>query len=172
MNKTLKGKVTRLENNVLQKQELGTTKICTCGFPEPEQTLLEQARKLSEMNLSYDDATAQQLTIIEKAGKTLNFRIFDLFTMYLEGLLCQGDPIAKVVLHERFLWFIQQLREELRQQLEVSEIERNTPEDCEVDVVDEYFRKSPDVFTEKSYAELSTEITLQCMKAGREPESE
>ena len=109
--------------------------------------------------------------IMFKAAKILNFRVFDLFTQYLEDW-CHDDPIARIVLHERLLWFVQQLREELRQQLKASEIERNTPEDSEVDAVDQYFRKCPEVFTPESYDKLSMEITLQCIEAGRKPKNE
>jgi len=161
--KSINRKLNNLENNVLQKPEVGSTKICSCAFPEPEQVLLEKARQLVEMQIPYEEATEQQKTIIAKAGKALNFRVFDLFTMYLETW-CHDDPIARITLHERFLWFIQQLREEIHQQLEVSEIERNTPEDSEVDMVDQYFRKAPAVFTEESYDKLSTEITLELLK--------
>lgn len=169
MNKTLKGKITKLENNVLQKPQVGTTKICTCAFPEPEQVLLEQARKQSEMQIPYDEATEQQKTILVEAARILNFRVFDLFTSYLDGW-CRGDPVARITLHERLLWFVQELRKELDQQLEVSEIERNTPEDCEVDKVDEYFRKAPDVFTPESYDKLSTSIFMDIWKKKQERE--
>jgi len=162
--KAVNRKLNNLENHVLKIPKIGTTQICTCGFPEPEQVLLERARQLATLELPYEETTEQQRAILEKAGRTLNFRIFDLFTSYLEGLLCRGDEIARIVLHERFLWFIQELRKEITQQLEVSEIERNTPKDCEVDRVDEYFRKAPKLFTEKSYDELSTGMFLELMK--------
>jgi len=169
VNRSLKGKVNKLENNVLQKPIVGTTKICTCAFPEPEQVLLEKARKQAEMQLSYEDATEQQRTIMYEAARILNFRVFDFFTMYLEDW-CRGDPVARVVMHERLLWFVQELRKELTQQLEVSEIERNTPEDCEVDKVDEYFRKAPETFTPESYDKLSTEIFMDIWKKKKEKE--
>jgi len=162
---TLNKRLHELENNVLAKPEMGSTRFCTCDLPVAEQVLLEKARKFAVMNIPFEETTEAQKTIISKAGQLLTFRITDLFTGYMEGLLCKGDKIARIILHERFLWFIRELREEIRQNLEVSELEKNTPEDSEVDVVDQYFRKAPEVFTEESYEKLSTEIMLELIKA-------
>jgi len=162
---TLNKRLHELENNILAKPEMGSTRFCTCDLPEAEQVLLEKARRFALMEIPFEEATEAQKTILYKASEIMNFRIFDLFTAYLEGLLCKNDKIARIVLHERFLWFIRELREEIRQNLEVSELEKNTPEDSEVDVVDQYFRKAPEVFTEESYEKLSTEIMLELIKA-------
>jgi len=117
------------------------------------------------MKMPFEEATETQKTILSEAVKLLNFRIFDLFTGYLEALLCRDDPTATVLLHERFLWFITELKEEIRQNLEVSEIEKNTPEDSEVDAVDQYFRKSKPVFTPESYDKISTDLLSDMLKA-------
>ena len=124
---------------------------------------MEKARQIAVREIPYEETTSQQRAIMEEAGRILNFRIFDLFIMNLETV-CQGDKIARLVLHERLLWFVQELRKEIRQQLDVSEIERNTPEDCEVDKVDEYFRKAPIVFTPESYDKFTSELTLSWIK--------
>jgi hypothetical protein len=162
--KSINRKLNGLENNVLQDPIIGSTKFCTCGFPEPEQVLLERARQLAVMEIPYDETTEAQRAILEKAVGVFNFRVFDLFTTYLEGLLCRGDKIAIMTLHERFLWFITELRKEIHQQLEVTEIEKNTPEDCEVDRVDEYFRKAPELWTPESYDKISTGLFLDLLK--------
>jgi len=161
--KSINRKLNDIENNVLQNPIHGTTMICSCGFPEPEQVLLEKARQISEMGIPYADATDQQKAIIAKAGKILRFRVCDLFTMYLDTW-CQDDPIVRVVIHERFLWFITELRKEIQQQLEVSEIEKNASEEDEVDKVDEYFRKAPELYTPESYDKLTTDLMVDWMK--------
>jgi len=153
-----------LEDKVLGKPEVGSTRFCMCGLPEAEQVLLESARKYALMEIPFEEVSEAQKTVMSEASKLLHFRIFDLFTGYLEGLLCREDKIARIVLHERFLWFIRELIKEIQQQLDVSEIEKNTPEDCEVDRVDEYFRKAPELYTPDSYDKISTEITLGMMK--------
>jgi len=163
MNKSLKGKIGKLENNVLQKLKVGTTKICTCGWPTIEQVIVEKARWIAQMDNPYEEATEQQLRLLEEAGRIINFRIYDLFMMYLETW-CYNDSIARITLHERFLWFIQELVKEIHQQLEVSEIERNTPPDCEVDKVDEYFSKAPETFTPESYEKLQDDLLFDWMK--------
>jgi hypothetical protein len=132
--------------------------ICSCAWPEPEQTLLEQARQLSQMDIPFEETTEAQKAVINKAGEILRFRVFDIFTMYLEGF-CRGDVTAISTMHERFLWFIQEMRKEIAQNLEVTEIEKNTPPDCEVDRVDEYFRKAPKVFTEQSFFDVQEDLT-------------
>jgi len=161
-NKRLKA----LEDKVLMKPEVGTTRFSPTDLPEHEQLLLEQGRKIA-VNVPYGEATEAQKTVLSEAGKLLHWRIFDLFTTYMEGLLCQDDKIARIVLHERFLWFILELRKEMNQQLEVSEIEKNTPEDSEVDAVDQYFRKAPELYTPESYDKVSTELFLDLVKEAK-----
>jgi len=157
MSKSLKGKIGKLENNMLQKPIPGTTLINPWDWPEAEQRVIEQSFKQAELGLSWEDATAKQRAVALKAGEIINFRVFDMFLNYLE-VWCQDDSHARQRLHTRFLWFIQNLRKEIDQELEVAEIERNTPEDCEVDRVDEYYRKAPKLFTEESWHTLQEEI--------------
>jgi hypothetical protein len=109
------------------------------------------------LSLSYEETTPQQKLIIKKAGEILRFRVFDLFTSYLD-CLCH-DKHAKINMHERFLWFIQELIKETAQLHEVSEIEKNASPDSEVDEVDQYFRKAPKCFTEKSWYALQDDLS-------------
>jgi hypothetical protein len=109
--KSISRKINGLEDKVLKKPKIGSTKICSCAWPEPEQELLEQARQISELGLTFEETTPQQKLIIEKAGEILRFHVFDLFTMFLEGF-CRDDHGAIVNMHERFLWFIQELKKE------------------------------------------------------------
>ena len=153
-----------LEDKVLGKPEIGSTRFCTCDLPEPEQLLLENARKIAVMHIPYEEATEAQKTVLNEASKLMHFRIFDLFTSYLEGILCHDDKIARITLHERMLWFIGELAKDIQQQLDVSEIQRNTPEDCEVDRVDEYFRKAPELYTAESFDEIELELMRDMLK--------
>jgi len=153
-----------LEDKVLGKPEIGSTRFCTADLPEAEQILLENARKIAVAHIPYEEVTEAQKTILNEASKLLNFRIFDLFTSHLENLLCHGDKIARITLHERFLWFIGELAKDVQQQLDVSEIQRNTPEDCEVDRVDEYFQKAPELYTAESFDEIESELMRDMLK--------
>lgn len=146
------------DNHILEWPKRGTTQFCTYGLPEPEQILLEKARKLAVMEISFEDLTEEQEKILSSADKLLRFHIFDLFTGYMEGLMCRGDKIAIMTLHERFLWFITELRKEMQQQREVSEIEKTVADKDEVDKVDEYFRKAPPLFTQDSYDKVIDDV--------------
>jgi hypothetical protein len=157
--KNLNRKINDLENSVLQEQAVGSTKLCSCAWPIAEQELLEKARQISELGLTFEETTPQQRLILEKAGDILRFRVFDIFTIYLEGVFCRDDHGARINMHERFLWFIQELRKETAQLLEVSEIEKNASPNSEVDEVDEYFRKAPKLFTEKSWYAVQDDLT-------------
>ena len=119
------------------------------------------------MEIPYEKVTEDQKRILDSAEKLLRFHIFDLFTTYMEGLLCRGDKMAKVTLHERFLWFITELRKEMQQQREVSEIEKNATEETEVNKVDEYFRNAPPVFTEDSYDKIMSDMMGEFLKSER-----
>jgi len=162
---SLNRRVKTLEDNVLEGPKPGTTRFCHWDLPQNEQLLLEKARNIAMMEIPYEETTEQQRVVIDEAGKILNFRIFDLFTGYLDSLLSRDDRIAKVIVHERFLWFFRELAEEVRQNLEASEIEKNAPEDSDVDAVDQYFRSQRDVFTPESYDKISTEMLLDVMRA-------
>ena len=111
--KPLERKIRNLENNLLAKPEIGSTRFCPCGLPEAEQTLLERARQIAASKIPYEDKTSTQKVVLERALQLLQFRIFDLFTTFMEGLLCQEDKTARVTLHERFIWFIHELRKEI-----------------------------------------------------------
>jgi hypothetical protein len=161
--KSINRKINGLEDKVLQNPKLGSTKICTCAFPEPEQNLLEKARLFSLRGVPFEEATETEKMILEKAGYILRFCLFDLFTIFLE-CMCRDDQSARITVHERFVWFIQELRKELDQELEVSEIEKNTPPDCEVDRVDEYYRKAPKLFTEESWYAVQEDLTQRWVK--------
>ena len=110
------------------------------------------------------DYTSDYILIFDNNFKIMLRRFHDLITTLLESF-CRGDRIAIVTVHERWAWFSLELMKEIRQNLEVSELERNNP-DSEVDVVDQYFRNAPEVFTEKSYDEFTTNITLDMIKKG------
>lgn len=148
----------KLERNVLQNPERGSTKMNVSDLPEAEQVLLEAARKLASNGLSYEECTPEQHAILNTAHRIMQFRVYDLFTTYLETMLCHEDKIAIITLHQRFLWFTHELIKEIQQQLEVSEIEKQVSEEDEVDRVDEYFRKAPPVFTPESYDNLMAEL--------------
>jgi len=155
---SIRRKLNNLENNVLQPFPVGSTQFCAWALPEPEQALLEAARNLATSQIPYEETTVQQRTILDQADKRLRQRIFDLFTSYMTGLLCRGDKIAEMTVHERFLWFIRELAKEVDQELEVAEIEKKQKDDDPVDRVDEYYRKAPPVFTEESWYQLQDEL--------------
>jgi hypothetical protein len=67
--KSINRKLNAIEGKVLQKPKIGSTMICSCAWPEPEQTLLEQARQLSQMEIPFEEATEAQKAILEKAGE-------------------------------------------------------------------------------------------------------
>lgn len=149
---------------MLEKFEVGTTKFCVHGVPENEQRLFEAAMDIADRHDPANGFTANEQHILTLVNQRFWMRICDLFTSYLEGILCHDDTTARMVLHERVVWFLKELRKEIDQQLEVSEIERNTPEDSEVDEVDEYFRKAPELYTPESYDELQTSLFLDLLK--------
>jgi len=145
---------------------MGSTRFCTCGLPEPEQIVLEQARKIAISKIPYEESTEAQKHIMREAMHLLGFRFTDLMLQYLEDRYCQDDGIARITLHERFLWFFQEIRKELQQQLEVSEIERTNPPTEEHDTVDEYFRKAPECFTQGSYEKLQDDSIRDMVEKG------
>ena len=156
--KSINRKLNNLEGKVIQKPKIGSTMLCSCAWPEPEQTVVEQARLLSQMGIPFEELTEAQKAMLNKAGEIIRFRVFDLFTIYLESL-CRDDGLAKITVHERFLWFIQEMYKEIKQELKVSEIEKNTPPTSEVDKVDEYYRKAPKLFTEQSWYDVEEDLT-------------
>lgn len=158
MSKSLKNKINNLENRILQPFKIGSTQFCTWALPETEQLLLEAARKLALAEIPYNELTPEQSAILKSAHRLLRARIFDLFTSYMVGLLCRGDKIATMTVHERFLWFIRELAKEVDQGLEVSEIKKQMKDDDPIDRVDEYYRNAPKVFTEESWYELQDEL--------------
>lgn len=158
MSKSLRNKVNNLENHILQPFEAGSTQFCTWALPEMEQRLLERARELALMEIPFDEIKREDMKILEEAHKRLRARIFDLFTTYMVGLLCKGDRIAEMTVHERFLWFIKELAKEVDQELEVAKIEKEMAPNEEVDKMDEYFRQAPKLFTEASWYKLQDEL--------------
>lgn len=159
MSKTVKNKLNELENCVLQPLNIGSTQFNPWDLPKPEQKLFAKALQLASMEIPFDELSEEQRTILHLAHKRLQARIFDLFTGYMVGL--HGgidDHHVKMLVHERFLWFIRELAKEVDQELEVARIEKETPPTEEVDKVDEYYRKAPKLFTVESWFKLQDEL--------------
>ena len=150
-----------LEKKILGEVTRESAKLSFEDLPEADQKLYTAAWRILKLNS--EDLSEYERSLLQTAFERMGKRILLLFLQYAETW-CNDDPIAKVTLHERFFWFIQELRKEIKQQLEASEIEKNTPPDCEVDRVDEYFRKAPEVFTPESYDKLTTELMVEWMK--------
>jgi len=164
--KRIERKLGKLENCVLDKSQidLKTTQIAYECLSEAERKLMDQSHEIIESYSVGDKLTKAQRTVIDKANSILAARINWLFLTHLQSIFCGDDYHATITLNERLLWFYQEIRKEMKQQHEVAEIEKNTPEDCEVDRVDEYFQKAPDCFTEKSWYELQDKLTHDWVK--------
>jgi hypothetical protein len=164
---TRNGRVTKLEEKVFQPPEHGTSKLCICELPDAERALLKVTQGLVDRQ---GELTEQQKKLIRTSTKRLAWRSIDIFTTFLELWMCHGDHHARLTMESRFMWFMEELRKEMKIQLRASEIEREHADDenQDVDHVDEYFHTVPDTFTEESYDKLEHELDMEWFKEHRE----